>query len=42
MSYRAGLWDGIVSANLFWRQQPGHYEAAPDDLGAAVRYSLKF
>ncbi len=42
MSYRAALWEGIVSANLFWRQQPGHYQAAPDDMGAALRYSLSF
>ncbi|WP_420606942.1 S8 family peptidase [Novosphingopyxis sp.] len=42
MSYRASLWEGIVSANLFWRRQPGHYQAAPDDMGAALRYSLRF
>ena len=42
LSYRAALWNGIVSTNLFWRQQPGHYQAAPDDLGAALRYSMNF
>jgi hypothetical protein len=33
---------GTVSGNAFLRRQPGHIEAAPNDLGAAVRLSLGF
>jgi hypothetical protein len=28
--------------NLFYRRQPGHIAAAPDDVGAAIRFSLGF
>jgi hypothetical protein len=31
---------GWLSANLYWRTQPGHIAAAPDDLGAAIRFTL--
>jgi hypothetical protein len=33
---------GWVTANAYWRQQPGNYISAPNDLGAAVRYSFNF
>jgi hypothetical protein len=33
---------GALSGNAFLRRQPGHIEAAPNDLGAAVRLSLGF
>jgi hypothetical protein len=33
---------GSVSANSFYRIQPGHIAAARDDVGAAVRFSLDF
>jgi hypothetical protein len=33
---------GLVSTNLYWRQQPGNFLTAPDDIGAAVRYSAQF
>ena len=28
---------GYLSSNLFWRQEPGHFESVPDDVGVAVR-----
>ncbi len=33
---------GDVSLNAYWRNQPGHIAAAPDDLGAAIRFALGF
>lgn len=33
---------GRLTANAYWRQQPGNYAYAPNDLGAALRYSFGF
>ena len=33
---------GSLGANLFVRHEPGHYEMAPTDYGAAARFSLRF
>ncbi len=33
---------GWLTANAYWRRQPGNYVYAPNDLGGAVRYSLGF
>jgi hypothetical protein len=33
---------GYVSSNLFWRQEPGHFESAPDDIGVAFRLKFGF
>jgi len=33
---------GYFSSNLFWRQEPGHFETAPDDIGVAFRLQLDF
>lgn len=33
---------GWLDTNLYLRRQPGNIAAAPDDLGAALRYSLSF
>lgn len=41
-SWSALLLGGRFDANLFWRREPGHFAAAPDDLGAAVRWRLGF
>ena len=41
-SYTAPLGTGWLTANLFWRQQPGNIANAPNDAGAAVRYSFAF
>ena len=44
LSYGSTLLAGNawVGGNLFYRRQPGHIASAPDDLGAAVRFSLGF
>jgi hypothetical protein len=33
---------GWLHANLFWRTEPGHRQDAPDDKGAAVRFTVPF
>jgi hypothetical protein len=33
---------GHFSSNLFWRQEPGHFENAPDDVGVAFRLQFDF
>lgn len=40
--YARPLGHGWLTTNTYWRRQAGNYAAAPDDLGAAVRYSLGF
>ncbi len=43
LSYgRRWMKDGWISGNLFTRLQPGHFQAAAPDAGAAVRVSLGF
>ncbi len=38
--YALPLFGGSLSANLFWRQEPGNIAASPSDKGAAIRFSL--
>lgn len=33
---------GQLSSNLFWRQEPGHFESVRDDVGVAFRLNLDF
>lgn len=33
---------GYFSSNIFWRQEPGHFESAPDDVGVAFRLQFGF
>ncbi len=40
--YARPLGRGLLTANAYWRVQPGHYARAPGDVGAAVRYSFDF
>ncbi len=40
--YTRPLAGGWLTANAFWRRQPGHYAQAPDDAGAVVRMSWGF
>lgn len=40
--YGRPLWTGWISGNLFFRQEPGNLSYAPDDVGAAVRFSMEF
>jgi hypothetical protein len=44
LSYGSNLLGGNawLGGNLFYRRQPGHIAAAPDDAGAAIRFSLGF
>ncbi|AYJ86293.1 peptidase S8 [Sphingomonas paeninsulae] len=40
--YFVPIGPGQFTGNVYWRQQPGNYAAAPDDLGAAIRYTFGF
>ena len=33
---------GYFSSNIFWRQEPGHFKTAPDDVGVAFRLQFDF
>ena len=33
---------GSLSANAFWRQEPGHIERADNDVGVTLRFMRKF
>lgn len=41
-AWTAPIMGGKLSLNGYWRNQPGHMAAAPDDLGAAIRFALGF
>jgi len=34
--------DGVLATSLFYRSEPGHIAAAPDDAGLLVRWSRGF
>ena len=40
--YARPLGRGVLTANTYWRRQAGNIARAPDDVGAAVRYSFDF
>ena len=40
--YARTLGPGFLTVNSYWRQQPGNFTFAPDDIGGAVRYSFGF
>jgi hypothetical protein len=44
LSYGSLLMNGNawLGGNLFYRRDPGHIANSPNDLGAAVRFSLGF
>jgi hypothetical protein len=44
LSYGSTLLAGNawLGGNLFYRRQPGHIASAPNDAGAAIRFSLGF
>lgn len=42
LAWRGPVLSGEGAASLFYRRDPGHYEALPDDAGVAVRWSKKF
>jgi hypothetical protein len=42
IAWRSPLWGGIAGASLFYRTDPGNYEASPDDRGAAITWARGF
>jgi hypothetical protein len=42
LAWSAPLAQGAFAASLFWRHDPGHFSAAPDDKGAALRWTSGF
>ena len=42
IAWRGPLLSGQGAASVFYRRDPGHYEAMPDDAGVAFRWSRKF
>lgn len=42
LAWRGPLWGGSAAASLYYRTDPGHYAALPDDKGAALRWELRF
>lgn len=42
ITWRGPLWGGEAAASLFYRTDPGHIAALPDDKGAAIRWSKRF
>jgi hypothetical protein len=42
LAWSAPISRGYFSSNLFWRQEPGHFENAPDDVGIAFRLQFDF
>ncbi|MGH6632791.1 MAG: hypothetical protein ACREB0_05480, partial [Sphingopyxis sp.] len=41
-SYALSLFGGELIANSWWRRDPGHIAAMPDDQGAALRFTMGF
>lgn len=42
LAWRGQVANGNLSASIFWRKDPGHYSAVPDDKGIALRFSREF
>ncbi len=42
LAWRAALWGGEAGASLYYRKDPGHFAAVPDDKGFAVQWSVGF
>jgi hypothetical protein len=42
LAWRGPLLSGDAAASLFYRRDPGHYEALPADAGVALRWSRRF
>ncbi len=40
--YALPLWAGSLSTSLYWRRDPGHFAAAPDDAGVALQFGMPF
>jgi hypothetical protein len=42
LAWRGQLFGGAASASLFYRKDPGHYAALPDDKGVGLTWSTEF
>ncbi len=42
LTWGAPMFGGYVRASAFHRRQPGHFSAAPDDLGALISFNAAF
>lgn len=42
LAWMVPLTGGYFSSNIFWRQEPGHFENMPDDVGVAFRLQYDF
>jgi len=42
LAWRGPMLGGNGAASLFYRRDPGHYEALPNDAGMALRWSRRF
>lgn len=42
VNWQGTLWRGRAGASLFYRKDPGHYAAAPDDKGIALTWARDF
>lgn len=42
LAWTVPMYGGYFSSNLFWRQEPGHFKSAPDDIGVAFRLQYGF
>lgn len=42
LAWSVPMYGGYFSSNLFWRQEPGHFDNAPDDVGIAFRLQFDF
>ena len=42
LAWRGPLWTGAAMLSLYYRTDPGHYAAAPDDQGVAFTWSKNF
>jgi hypothetical protein len=42
LAWRGDLWGGDAMGSVFYRKDPGHYAAVPDDKGVAVKWSRGF
>lgn len=40
--WRSWLWNGAAMASIYYRKDPGHYSAMPDDHGVAISWNRRF
>ncbi|MET0251495.1 MAG: S8 family peptidase [Novosphingobium sp.] len=42
LAWRGAIWGGNAGASLYYRSDPGHFAAIPDDQGVALQWSADF